>query len=214
MLASLLWKMKRAPEAMDYYQIALHLEETLAALDPASTAARMAISFSHSDIGFLLSEGGKYREALQHYGATIKIREDVAAADPNNAQAAQMLVSAYWRCAEVFVNAGNTANALDLLNKAVNALARSKNAGSVANRTALAQVYAGYGAAYGAKKDFAAAQDWNGRAKVVLTSLQTAGKLPADGADLLETLSVTPARPPRAPRPPAAPPSPQTGKAH
>jgi tetratricopeptide (TPR) repeat protein len=213
MLASLLWKMKRAPEAMDYYQIALHLEETLAALDPASTAARMAISFSHSDIGFLLSDAGRYPEALQHYGETIKIREDLAAADPNNAQAAQTLVSAYWRCAEVFVNAGDTVNALELLNKAVKTLARSKNAGSAANRTALAEVYAGYGAAYRARKDFAAAQDWNGRAKVVLTSLQTAGQLPADGADLLEALSATPARPRRAPQP-AAPPSPRTGKAH
>jgi hypothetical protein len=87
----------------------------------------MAISYSHSDIGFLLREENKLQEALEHYRTTVKIREELAAMDPNNARAKLSLVSAYWRTARVSVAADDTHTALDLLANAVKTLAQSKN---------------------------------------------------------------------------------------
>jgi tetratricopeptide (TPR) repeat protein len=150
----------------------------------------MAISYSHSDIGFLLRGEKKLQEALEHYRKTVKIREELAEVDPNNARATMSLVSAYWRTASAAIEAGDIENALDLLKKAVKTLAQSKNPdpGSVRSRTELAQVYAVYGKSYAAVGDAGEARDWFGRSKQICTGLRGSGKLNADGADLLQSV--------------------------
>src|SRR5207244_8787607 len=95
------------------------------ALEPWKADAWMAISFSHSDIGFLLSDDKKFEEALAHYRKTVKIREELAQIDPNNARATMSLVSAYYRTAGVAVDSGEIETALDLLQKAVMVLDKS-----------------------------------------------------------------------------------------
>ena len=87
----------------------------------------MAVSFSHSDIGFLLRGQEKLPDALAHYRTTVRIREELAAADPSNARAMLSLVSAYWRTAGVCVAARDTRAAMDLLGKAVSTLQRSRH---------------------------------------------------------------------------------------
>ncbi|MBI4910380.1 MAG: serine/threonine protein kinase [Acidobacteria bacterium] len=189
-LGGLLWKLGRLTEARGYYQTALRLEEGWAALDPSNTDAKAAISYSHSDIGFMLREEKKPREALEHYRTTVKIREELAAMDPNNARAKLSLVSAYWRTASVSVVAGDRETAWDLLAKAVRALAQSKSPapGSKASRAELANVYSVYGESHAAGGDRANARLWYERSKKVLTDLHASGELDANGADVLASL--------------------------
>jgi tetratricopeptide (TPR) repeat protein len=196
-LGSLLWKMDRVEEAMGYYQTALHLEEGWAALQPLSADAKMAISYSHSDIGFLLRGQKKPREALEHYRTTVEIREDLAALDPNNARATLSLVSAYWRTAGVSVAAGDIPTALELLARAVKTLAHSKSPdpGSVRSRTELANVYATYGETYAAGGGAARARPWYERSKQIFTDLRSAGELDANGADRLRGVEEELAKP-------------------
>ena len=179
--------MDRVPEAMPYYQTALRLEEGWSVREPSNADAKMAISYSHSDIGFLLNRQKKPLEALEHYRTTVAIREDLAAADPNNARAKMALVSAYWRTASISVAAGNTPTALDLLARAVKALAQSNNPapGSARNRAELAYVYATYGESYGAVGGRAAARPSYERSKQLLLALRASGELDANGADRL-----------------------------
>jgi non-specific serine/threonine protein kinase/serine/threonine-protein kinase len=196
-LGSLLWKMGRVPEAMGYYRTALQLEEGWAALEPLNTDAKMAISFSHSDIGFLLRGEKKPQEALGHYRKTVEIREELAKMDPNNARATLSLVSAYWRTAGVSVAAGDIQAALDLLARAVKTLARSKNPdpGSVRSRTELANVYATYGEAYAVSGGAATARHWYERSKQIYTDLRGSGELDANGADMLRAVEEELAKP-------------------
>jgi tetratricopeptide (TPR) repeat protein len=161
----------------------------------------MAISFSHSDIGFLLRGEKKLPEALEHYRKTVKIREELAEVDPNNARATLGLVSAYWRTASVSVAAGDIQTALDLLPKAVKVLAESKNPdpGSVRSRTELANVYAIYGEAYTATGGGAAmARHWYERSKQIFTDLRGSGELDANGADILRGVEQELAKPGKA----------------
>lgn len=188
-LGGLLWKLTRVTEAMDYYQAALRLEEECVQLEPMNADAKMAVSFSQSDIGFLLQGHKKFPEALEHYRKTIEIREEVARMDPSNARATLSLVSAYWRTARVSVDARDSRGALDLLNKAVKTLTQSKSLdpASVRPRIELAQVYAAYGKYYAASSD-AAARGWYEQSKQILISLRGSGQLDAGGADLLQNV--------------------------
>jgi non-specific serine/threonine protein kinase/serine/threonine-protein kinase len=189
-LGALLWKMNRGPEAMGYYETALRIEEELAARDPSSGNARMAVSYSHSDIGFLLARENKFQEALAHYRITVKIREELAALDRNDARATLGLVSAYWRTAGVSISAGDIQGGRDLLKKAERTLAQAKapDPGSVQSRSELAHVYGTYGDSYVAARNAAAARDWYGRAKQILTDLRGSGKLDANGVEKLQSL--------------------------
>jgi serine/threonine protein kinase len=189
-LGGLFWKMNRVADAMEYYQTALHLEEGWAERDPSSADARMALSFSHSDIGFLLRGESKFTEALAHYRATVEIRENLAALDPNNARATMSLVSAYWRTADVATAAGATTGALDLLRKAEKTLAVAKSPppDSTQSRIALAHVYSEYGQCYSATRNTATAHDWYARSRQLLAGLRDSGKLDADGVDLLQAV--------------------------
>ena len=188
-LGSLLWKMNRVPEAMGYYEAALHLEEGWAEREPTSADAKMAISFSHSDIGFLYWRDKKFTDALAHYRTTVKIREGLSEQDPNNARATLGLASAYWRTASVYTAAGDLESAFDLLNKGAKTLTHAKkpDPASPRSRTELAHVYAGYGETCIAAHETAAARDWYGRSRQIVSALKAAGKLDADGADLLES---------------------------
>ncbi len=189
-LGSLLWRMNRTTEAMDYYQAALRLEEGWAQLEPLSADAKMAVSFSQSDMGFLLWQQKRFKEALVHYRKTVEIRQELAGKDPNNARATIGLVSAYWRTASVSVAVGDIQSSLDLLKKAVKTLSQSKNPspGTVQSETQLAHVLAVSGESYAAIGNTAAAQDWYRRSKQILVRLRAAQKLPADSADLLQSV--------------------------
>ncbi len=196
-LGALLWKVGRMDEAMGYYQTALQLEEGWSGIEPSSVDAKMAISYSHSDIGFLLREGKKPVEALAHYRAVVKIREEIAAMDPNNARAMASLVSAYWRTASVAAAAGEIKTALQLLPKAEKALAESKNPapGSARSQGALASVYATYGETYAVNGASVTARHWYERARQILSGLRASKELDANGKELLESLEKELAKP-------------------
>ena len=154
----------------------------LAEREPSGAEARMAISFSHSDIGFLLNGESKFQEALSHYRTTVEIRENLAAT--------MAPVSAYWRTATVAISARDTAGALDLLRKAEKTLAVSKSPppDSIQSRSALAYVYSICGECYAANRNPAAARDWYHRFRQLLAALRDSGKLDADSTELLHTV--------------------------
>jgi tetratricopeptide (TPR) repeat protein len=182
--------MQRPEEAMSYYQTALSLEEGWSKLAPSNMDAKMAISYSHSDIGFLLREEGNLQESLAHYRATVNIREESVAADPENARAKLSLVSAYWRTASVSAAAGDRQASFELLAKAVAMLAHIKNPapGSVRSQFELANIYAVYGESYAAVGSGAVSRLWYERSKQTLTALSHSGELDANGADLLRSV--------------------------
>ncbi len=186
-LGALLWRLHRPKEAMGYYETALRMEERLSAAEPANADAKMAVSFSHSDIGFFLAEAGRIPEALAHYGKTVAIREALAAADPNNARASVGLISAYWRTAIVYAKVPDRRPGLMLLDKAVATLAKAKNPapGSARSRSDLASIQATYGALYAAAGNGAAARSSFEKAKQLFLGLRASGELDANGADQL-----------------------------
>jgi non-specific serine/threonine protein kinase/serine/threonine-protein kinase len=110
-LAAQLAVLGHLDEAMRHYRSALAIEENWLAAEPQSASAKMAISFSHSDIGFILNKQGKHSQAARHFRIAVRLREELAAADPKNVRARAALAAAYARLAEVLRAAGQVREA-------------------------------------------------------------------------------------------------------
>jgi tetratricopeptide (TPR) repeat protein len=107
----LLTVMGNQEEGMRHYLAALTIEEQWLNAEPRSAAAKTAVSFSHSDIGFLLRKQGRNREAIDHFRIAVSLREELAAADPRNVRATSNLMSAYARLVDVLRASGQAREA-------------------------------------------------------------------------------------------------------
>jgi len=163
MLGGLLIRAGKPEEALPHYQRALELEERWARERPFNAEARMAQSYSHSDIGYILRGQKKFRESLTHYRKTVEIREELHRVDSKNHRAKLSLVSAYLRTGHVHLSSGNAAEALALYQRGVALLSPDVPE----DRKDLAGAYTDVGDAFKEAQRPREAEKWYARAKAL-----------------------------------------------
>ncbi len=86
-LGGLLIAQKQYAPALQEYEAAELLDESLLATHPDDTDARFAITYTYSDIGYIDWKEGSYSAALANYRKVLAMREALAKADPHDARA-------------------------------------------------------------------------------------------------------------------------------
>lgn len=97
----------------DQYKQALVLDEELLKASPQDGNLRYAITFTYSDMGYILGNLGDIDGAIGYYQKAFAIRSALAAADPQDTRARGGLANTYAYLANLMVRKGLLRDALD-----------------------------------------------------------------------------------------------------
>ncbi len=85
--------------ALDSLGAALAIDEARLAARPNNPETMLDVSFDHGDLGYVLLQLGRAREAVVQYEQALELRRKVAAADPRDVRAENVLRSGCLRLA-------------------------------------------------------------------------------------------------------------------
>ncbi|HVH89244.1 MAG TPA: protein kinase [Terriglobales bacterium] len=98
---------------LDHYRAALAIDEELLKADPQNVNSRYAITFTYSDIGYILGKLGDVDTALNYYRKAFKIRSALVSADPQDTRARGGLANTYGYVAGLLSKKGKLEEALE-----------------------------------------------------------------------------------------------------
>ncbi len=85
--------------ALDILAAALAIDEALLAASPGHPERMLDVSFDHGDLGYVLLQLGRARQAAAHYEQAVDLRRAVSEADPEDVRARTVLRSGRLRLA-------------------------------------------------------------------------------------------------------------------
>jgi serine/threonine protein kinase len=94
-IGSVLAVQNQLDKALAHYQSALAIDQEVLDNDPDNVQARYTITFSYSDMGWILNRKGDSAAALQYYSRAMEIRQALVAVDPEDVRAQRGLASTY-----------------------------------------------------------------------------------------------------------------------
>ena len=97
----------------EQYKQALVLDEELLKANPQDGNRRYAITFTYSDMGYILGKLGEVDDAIGYYQKAFAIRSALAAADPQDTRARAGLANTYGYLANLMMLKGRLHDALE-----------------------------------------------------------------------------------------------------
>ncbi len=165
--------------ALDGYRRSREIEESLLAEDPSNALFKRDLSHSLAGLGQVLFMLGRPDEGAAEYARAIVLRRELVAADPKNAGTRHALARAWGYLGHYQVGARRPREALAALKEANAAFAglREADPSNVMLAVDAAHALTATGRAHAALGDCGEAVRWLGKARDILASLESSGRL-------------------------------------